>query len=39
MSPDAAALKKLWVEKGTEISAADIVNVRSAAKIFLIQLL
>jgi|ERR1035437_9067812 hypothetical protein len=39
MSPDAAALKKLWVEKGTEISAANVVNVRPAAKIFLIQLL
>lgn len=38
MSPDASALKKLWEKMGAEVSTADIINVRPAVGIFLIQL-
>ena len=38
MSPDASALKKLWEKMGAEVSAADIINVRPAVGVFLIQL-
>jgi hypothetical protein len=39
MSPDAASLKKLMGEGEIDLSSASVVDVRSAAKIFLIQLL
>jgi hypothetical protein len=39
MSPDAVSLKKLLGEAEVDLSSASVVDVRPAAKIFLIQLL
>ena len=38
MSPDSASLKILLGEAGVDLSSASVVEVRPAAKIFLIQL-
>ena len=38
MPPDASALKKIWEKMGAEVSTGDIINVRPAVGIFLIQL-